>query len=128
MSTKSNKTLIPLAKDLRKAMTKEERRLWYVFLRGYPVRFYRQKVIGQYIVDFYCSKAKLVIEIDGSQHYREEEKEKDKERTQYLEKFGVFVLRFSNVQINREFSSVCEYIHQVVEERIDRIPPFNSLP
>ena len=69
MQPKHNKQLVPLAKQLRKEMTKEERHLWYDFLRAYPVRFSRQKVLGKYIADFYCAEAKLVIEPDGSQHY-----------------------------------------------------------
>ena len=86
MQSKHNKQLVPLAKQLRKEMTKEERHLWYDFLRNYPIRFSRQKVLGRYIADFYSAKAKLVIELDGSQHYESEAMEKDAERTEFLEK------------------------------------------
>ena len=81
MQRKCNKDIVQIAKILRKDMTKEEKRLWYDFLRTYPIRFLRQKVLGKYIVDFYCAKAKLVIELDGSGHYTEEGKQYDKERT-----------------------------------------------
>ena len=73
MQKKHNEQLTPFAKQLRRDMTKEERRLWYDFLRTYPAHVYRQRVIGHYIVDFYCAEAKLVIELDGSQHYEPEE-------------------------------------------------------
>ena len=85
MQPKHNKQLVPLAKQLRKEMTKEERHLWYDFLRTYSVRFSRQKVLGKYIADFYCAEAKLVIELDGSQHYEDGNAEKDAERTVFLE-------------------------------------------
>ena len=79
-----NKSLVKIGRILRKNMTKEERHLWYDFLREYSVRFIRQKIIGNYIVDFYCAKANLVIELDGSQHYDEIGINKDIERTKYL--------------------------------------------
>ena len=85
MQSKHNKQLVPFAKQLRKGMTKEERHLWYDFLRTYPVRFSRQKVLGKYIVDFYSAETKLVIELDGSQHYEDINAEKDAERTAFLE-------------------------------------------
>ena len=96
MERKHNKNIISLARELRKNMTKEEKHLWYDFLRTYPIKFMRQKIIGRYIADFYCAKANLVIEIDGSQHYEKEEKIKDAERTKYLEEFGIKVIRFTN--------------------------------
>ena len=95
MQPKHNKALVPLAQELRKNMTKEERRLWYNFLRHYPIRFTRQKVIDHYIVDFYCAKAKLIIELDGSQHYSEEAQQKDAVRTAALEQYGLTVIIFS---------------------------------
>ena len=85
MIRKHNKDIVPAAKMLRKNMTKEEKHLWYDFLRQYPIRFYRQKVLGKYIADFYCAEAKLVIELDGSGHYTEEGKRYDEERTAFLE-------------------------------------------
>ena len=117
MDYKGNKKLVPLARNLRKNMTKEERRLWYDFLRQYPVRITRQKVLGHYIADFYCAKANLVIELDGSQHYEPEELEKDAERTAYLEDYGIKVLRIPNNEVMQNFAGVCEYIDQIVKER-----------
>ena len=96
-------------------MTKEERHLWYDFLRTYPVRFLRQKVIGNYIADFYCHKAKLIIEIDGSQHYTEEGRQKDEFRTEILEGYDLKVIRFTNRQISTNFRDVCEYIDAAVK-------------
>ena len=121
MQSKHNKQLVPLAKHLRKEMTKEERHLWYDFLCSYPVRFSRQKVLGKYIADFYCPKAKLVIELDGSQHYEEKEMEYDKERTAFLNSKGIMVLRFTNSSIHNEFRNVCEYIEQTVNKRMENI-------
>ncbi len=99
-------------------MTKEERHLWHDFLRTYIVQFNRQKVIGNYIVDFYCDKAKLVIEIDGSQHYEDNEIIYDKDRTEYLNSLELQVLRVTNIDINKNFNGVCETIDMVVKERI----------
>ena len=98
-------------------MTKEENLLWYPFLRRYPCQFRRQYVIGNYIVDFYCHRAKLVVELDGSQHYTPEEVEKDARRTRYLESLGLQVLRFSNLDVLRRFRVVCEAINLTVQER-----------
>ena len=110
MPYKHNKQLVPFAKQLRKEMTREEKHLWYDFLRLYPVRFLRQKVIGNYIADFYCAQAKLVIELDGSQHYTEENMQKDAERTVFLEGYGLKVVRILNRDVNRNFEGVCEDI------------------
>ena len=95
-------------------MTKEERHLWYDFLRDYPVRFLRQKVIDNYIVDFYCHQARLIIELDGSQHYEEDAFRKDAIRTQRLEARGLTVLRIPNNEVNQNFRGVCEYIDRFV--------------
>ena len=114
MDRKHNKTIVPLAKNLRKNMTKEERHLWYDFLREYPVKFTRQKVLGNYIVDFYCAQASIVIELDGSQHYEETGIEKDNERTEYLEQYGLKVIRIPNNWVNQNFREVCEYIDSIV--------------
>ncbi|MDD7674809.1 MAG: endonuclease domain-containing protein [Oscillospiraceae bacterium] len=105
------------AQTLRKNMTKEENLLWYPFLRRCPCQFRRQYVIGNYIVDFYCHRAKLVVELDGSQHYTPEEVEKDARRTRYLESLGLQVLRFSNLDVLRRFRVVCEAINLTVQER-----------
>lgn len=119
MYSKHNKQLIPLARHLRKEMTSEERQLWYCFLRSYPVRFSRQKVLGKYIADFYCAEAKLVIELDGSQHYEDDNIQKDAERTAFLEEYGLKVLRVPNNEINRNFRVICEYIDSVVKQSLN---------
>ena len=106
MQSKHNKQLVPLAKHLRKEMTKEERHLWYDFMCSYPVRFSRQKVLGKYIADFYSAEVKLVIELDGSQHYEDENMDKDEERTTFLEGYGLQVLRIPNNEVSRNFRGV----------------------
>ena len=98
------------AKTLRKNMTKEERHLWYDFLKSLPIMVHRQKVIGNYIVDFYIAEARLVIELDGSQHYEVRGKQLDAVRDAYLNSLGITVLRYSNADVNLRFSSVCEDI------------------
>ncbi len=112
------KTNIPLAKELRKDMTQWERKLWYLFLKNYPVRFQRQKAIDNYIADFYCAKAKLVIELDGGGHYTKEQKEKDNLRTKKLEERNLNVIRICNLDIDRNFSGVCEYIDLNVKKNL----------
>ncbi len=97
-------------------MTKEERHLWYDFLRAHPARFVRQKVLGHYIADFYSAGAKLVIELDGSQHFDDEHAAKDAERTSFIEQYGLRVVRIPNIDVNRSFEGVCEYIDKIVEE------------
>jgi len=119
-SYKHNPKLTENAKILRKNMTSEEKNLWYKFLRNYPVRFLRQKVIDNYIVDFYCSKAGLVIELDGSQHYDEKGMLKDKIRTEKFEKRNLTVIRIPNNEVKRNFSGVCEYIDLIVKEKIKK--------
>ena len=121
MQSKHNKQLVPLAKQLRKDMTKEERHLWYDFLRTYPVRFSKQKVLGRYIADFYSAEAKLVIELDGSQHYEEQNMEKDGERTAFLEGYGLKVIRIPNNEINRNFEGVCAYIETAVRQSLSQL-------
>lgn len=113
---KYNKNLVKYSQDLRKEMTPQERHLWYDFLKELPIIVNRQKVIGNYIVDFYCAKAKLVIEIDGSQHYESEGKEKDEIRDNYLNSLGINVFRCSNSNINNNFDEVCENILKCIEE------------
>ena len=117
MQIKSNKNLVPNAKKLRKEMTKEERHLWYDYLREYPVKFIRQKILGKYIVDFYCAKAKLVVELDGSQHFEQDMIEKDKNRSTFLEEYGLTVLRVPNSEVNNNFRNVCEYIDYIVKQK-----------
>ena len=113
-----NKANIPLAKTLRKNITSWERKLWYEFLRDYPIRFQRQKAIGNYIVDFYCAKAKLVIELDGGGHYNIDQTKKDKVRTKELENMSLTVLRICNLDISRNFYGVCEYIDSNVKKSL----------
>ena len=120
MDRKHNSELTDFAKKLRKNMTKEERKLWYEFLRGYDIRFLRQKVIDNYIVDFYCHEARLIIELDGSQHYEEQVMLKDRIRTEHLEKRDLTVLRIQNTDVNKNFTGVCEYIDAKVKELTGR--------
>ena len=120
MDYKHNKALVPNAQNLRKNLTKEERHLWYDYLRTYPVKFLRQKIIGKYIVDFYCAKAKLIVELDGSQHHEEKGMEYDAERTAFLEQYGIRVLRIPNNEVNKNLSGVCEYIDFAVKQSLHR--------
>ena len=115
MSLKYDKTNIVLAKNLRKAATPQENRLWYDYLSKYEVRFQRQKAIDHFIADFYCHKAKLVIEIDGLQHHTEQGREKDEFRTEVLEGYDLRVIRFTNKQINANFLGVCQFIDDTVK-------------
>ena len=120
MQSKHNKQLVPFAKQLRKEMTKEERHLWYDFLRTYSVRFSRQKVLGKYSADFYSAEAKLVIELDGSQHQEEINVEKDTDRTAFLEGYGLTVIRIPNNEVMHNFRGVCEYIDAVVRQSLSQ--------
>ncbi|MBO5953730.1 MAG: DUF559 domain-containing protein [Oscillospiraceae bacterium] len=117
---KHNPNLTSFAKNLRKNMTKEERHLWYDFLKGYPVRFLRQKVIDSYIADFYCHAAKLVLELDGSQHYDEAGMLADSIRTCALEERELLVIRIPNNAVNQNFRGVCEYIDLITQQRISQ--------
>ena len=116
MNRLHNTKLTGDAKRLRRMMTKEERHLWYDFLKPSGINAHRQKVIGPYIVDFYIAKAKLAIELDGSQHYEEDGIRKDRERDAYLISQGLTVLRYSNTDINQNFEAVCEDILNRMEE------------
>ena len=98
------------ARNLRKAMTPQERRLWYDFLKNLPQTVYRQKIIGNVIVDFYISSCKLVIELDGAQHTEPQAVEYDAERTAYLQGIGCRVLRYANNAVDTNFAGVCEDI------------------
>jgi len=120
MQSKYNKQLVPLAKRLRKEMTKEERHLWYDYLRTHPARFSRQKVLGKYIADFYSARAKLVIELDGSQHYMDGNVETDRERTAFLEGYGLTVIRIPNNEVNRNFRGVCAHIDAAVSQSLSQ--------
>ncbi len=119
------------ARRLRREMTPHERKLWYLFLRRYPVKIYKQRIIGSFIADFYCASAGLVIEIDGSQHYEAVESDYDFRRTKLMKSFGLEVLRFSNREIDREFRSVCEQIDRTIQERLknpSQSPSVTALP
>ena len=111
-----NKDLTPYAQNLRKNQTPEEALLWYRFLRKYPVQFRRQYVIGEYIADFYCHQARLVVELDGSGHFETEQIKKDFVRTKYLESLGLCVLRFTNSDVKKNFYEVCNAIDKKVKE------------
>jgi len=119
MSLPRNKNLKEKAQTLRQDMTKEERHLWYDFLKNHPVQFNRQKVIGSYIVDFYCHQAKLIVELDGSQHFQDKGLDYDAKRTKYLNRLGLVVLRVSNNEVWESFPGVCESIDLLVKERVD---------
>jgi len=117
MDKKYNEALIENAKELRKNMTKEERHLWFDYLKNAPLKFVRRKVIGKYIADFYCASAGLIIELDGSQHYDEQGLEYDRKRTDYLEGYGIKVVRIANNEVNGNFTGVCEYIESMLKEK-----------
>ena len=118
MNEQYNEKLIENAQSLRREMTREERHLWYDFLKGLPVTVHRQKVLGKYIGDFYIASKKIVIEIDGSQHYEVENRKKDAIRDAYFASLGCRILRYSNADVNLRFRQVCEDIYQqVISER-----------
>ena len=107
------------ARRLRREMTPHERKLWYLFLRKYPVKIYKQRIIGKFIVDFYCASAKLVIEVDGSQHYEPQGMAYDTDRSVYLSALGLEILRFSNRDIDRNFCGVCRKIDITIQNRLE---------
>ena len=113
--------LTQLAQNLRRNMTKEERKLWYEYLSSYPLRFRRQVAVGGYIMDFYCAAAKLCIELDGSQHFEEAGLKRDAQRTAFLEKKGIEILRFSNSDIMKNLRGVCDMIDLTVKQRCEEI-------
>ena len=117
-----NGQLKSFSQKLRREQTKEEAKLWLQFLKRYPLQFRRQYVIGNYIVDFYCHKAKLAVELDGSQHYEIEEAVQDAKRTAYLESLGLKVLRFTNLEVLRRFENVCEAIDLEAKARSATLP------
>ena len=115
---KKNNKLLENAKELRRNMTPQEKHLWYDFLQNYPVKIYKQRIIDNFIADFYCHQARLVIELDGSQHYTPEGKTYDEARTEVLERYGLHVLRFSNMDIENKFEGVCYMIDKTISERL----------
>ncbi|MCL2772558.1 MAG: endonuclease domain-containing protein [Oscillospiraceae bacterium] len=123
MSLDYNPNIIPKAKELRKNMTPQEKHLWYDFLSEYSktFRFQRQKTISNYIADFYCHEAKLFIELDGSQHFTDEGKTYDKERTEILRAYGLTVIRFTNYEIDRNFDGVCKSIDNFIKNYVENM-------
>ena len=115
MNETCNQTLKPSAQELRRDMTPEERRLWYDFLRSLSCPVKRQKVFDRYIADFYIPSAGLVIELDGSQHYMEEGLRCDEARDAFFQSRGITVVRYSNLDVNRNFTGVCEDILHRIE-------------
>ncbi|MBR1552478.1 MAG: endonuclease domain-containing protein [Schwartzia sp.] len=124
MNHAHNPNLTANAQNLRRNMTKEERALWYDYLKHLPITINRQKVIGRYILDFYCASAKIAIELDGSQHYEDEGRVKDEKRDKYLNERGITVLRYSNRAVNLKFREVCEDIakHLIRQPTADTFP------
>ena len=118
MTIPKNNSQLEKARRLRREMTPHERKLWYLFLRKYPVKIYKQRIIGRFIVDFYCASAGLVIEVDGSQHYEPQEIAYDVERSAFLSTLGLDVLRFSNRDIDRDFRGVCTQIDMTIQKRL----------
>ena len=118
---KKNNNLLNIAKSLRRNMTRQEKHLWYDYLQHYPIKIYKQRIIDNFVVDFYCHKARLAIEIDGSEHYSIEGKTYDEARTGVIEKYGVIVLRFSNLDIDDKFEGVCYVIDKTIKERIEEL-------
>lgn len=114
-----NNSLLENARRLRREMTKQERHLWYDFLRYYPVKIYKQRIIGNYIADFYCASAKLVIEVDGNQHGSEEGMRADRVRDEYMFSLGLMTLRLPNAWIDRNFGEVCDNIDRLIRERMN---------
>ena len=113
-----NGDMLPRARELRREMTPQEKKLWYQFLRHYPVKIYKQRIIESFIADFYCSRAQLVIELDGAQHTTEQGLLYDRERSSVFSQYGLEVLRFSNHEVDFQFEAVCERIHQVIQSRL----------
>ncbi len=112
-----NKNLVRNAKILRRKMTNQERKLWHCFLKNCTEKWYRQRPVDRYIVDFYCSEAKLVLELDGAQHYTVEGEEYDEIRTEILDRYGLQVVRFTNAEIDANFNGICYAIEKIVHER-----------
>jgi very-short-patch-repair endonuclease len=112
-----NKALKPFSQRLRREATPEENTLWYQYLRTYPLRFNRQRIIGNYIADFYCDQAKLVIELDGSQHFGKFAELYDENRTAYFQSLGIQVLRFTNRDIQNQLDDVCRQIDETMAQR-----------
>ena len=110
--------MLPRARELRHNMTPQEKKLWFQFLRQYPIKIYKQRIIESFVADFYCSRAQLVIELDGMQHYTEQGMPYDKERSAIFAQYGLKVLRFSNYEVDHQFDAVCQCIDSVIQSRL----------
>lgn len=110
------------AKNLRRNMTEQEKKLWYCFLKNYSFKFYRQRTVNNFVLDFYCAKAKLAVELDGSQHYSDGGIEYDENRTNTLKRYGIKVIRFTNPQVTYKFKEVREVIDAEVKARLGETP------
>ena len=121
MERKHNKMLTENAKILRNNMTKEEKHLWYDYLKKCPTKFSRQKVLGRYIADFYSAKAKIVIELDGAQHFEKENRIYDEKRTEFLEQNGLKIIRIPNGEINTNFEGICRYLDEQIEQSLSQL-------
>ena len=122
MDIKKNNKLLNIARILRRNMTRQEKHLWYDFLQCYPIKIYKQRIIDNFIADFYCHSARLVIELDGSQHFTAQGKARDEARSEVFKKYGISVLRFSNASIDKNFAGVCRIIDKTIKERIEKMP------
>ena len=122
MTIPKDNTQLENAGRLRREMTPHERKLWYLFLRKYPVKIYKQRIIGRFIADFYCASARLVIELDGSQHDEPQGLADDAEGSPFLMSLGLEVLRFSNRDIDRDFRGVCTQIDRIIQKKVARPP------
>ena len=123
-----NSKLKQRAQELRKNATKQENRLWYGYLREFRPRFTRQRIVGSYILDFYCGKAKLAVELDGSHHYESETQDYDRRRTAYLNTLGIETIRFPNAAVNKNFEDVCIEIARKVDVLISATPASAEAP
>ena len=117
MSYGRNQTLLNNARSLRKNMTKEERHLWYDFLRFCRPRFWRQEIVSNYILDFFSHEAQLAIELDGSQHCEPAAIAYDRKRSAHLESLGITLVRYSNLDVQNNFEGVCNHIIMLLEQR-----------
>ena len=121
MERKNNELLVPIARNHRNNPTAEEKKLWYDFLKPHPVRFNRQKVLGQYIADFYSAQAKMVIEVDGGYHYSNDKLKTDQSRTEYLKQFELIVIRIDNDDIRGNFNNVCHELDHAIKQRLSEL-------
>ena len=118
----TNESLKKYAVEMRKKQTDEEKKVWYQILKGRTPKFHRQRIIGNYIVDFYCPQLRLAIEIDGYQHFYEENIEYDNKRTEYIESQDIYILRFENTEVNKDIEYVRLIIDNACDARIKGIP------